>query len=137
MARRGRQPSYLLLAMLILACVLLTACTPDSKQTTEPSVTLPALDDPEHSDGQEVSEAPPATPDTSNTVAQTEGGPEVQPSQNEPDVVGTEPGVPDIETSAPSYNEPDPVETDSEFSGLDIEDDHTETIGENIGVGGN
>ena len=101
---------FLVLALTFAA--LFTACTPDKGETASDraSNTLPIP----ASNSVEGAAAP----------SQTEGE---QAGQSQSD--SSEPGDPTQIQTEPS--------TEIPFSGLEIEDEYTETIGENIGVGGN
>jgi hypothetical protein len=108
----------LILAILTLVCVLLTACTPDSDNEKDP--TLPSAQQPVASDrkGNEKSESGPPVSDPAVKSDSREAATETPSDQ-------------------PVETKTDVPETEAEFSGLDIEDEYSETVGEGVGVVGN
>lgn len=98
----------LIVAALLLNLSLLAGCTPTGKETT--TVTLASIS---AEDEQNVHTTTEELKDSTEIEYNSS-----DPSEND----GTE-----VQKSS---------ENDNNFSGLDIEDNHSETIGNNVGVGG-
>lgn len=99
----------LILCCLLLVCLLVTACTPDKEQ--DPKTTTPQPDVP---------------------VGSSEPGQVAKPSGGETAAPGGQTGEP----AQTGEHVSDPGEVEQTATGLVIEDEHTETIGDNVGVGG-
>lgn len=106
---------YLLISIIgLFLCVFLMACTPEKPQETEAK--LPVGSVPSISKETGTTLEVPASTWVTEELSQT--------ATTEIITVSTQSGI--------SENT-----TETEFSGLDIEDEHIETLGEDIGVGGN
>lgn len=116
---------WMILACLLVISLLFAACTPESKKADQKPI-VPDINDPT---GVSAQPGPDENfPESGEANQDTDASEPEAPAQSE------EPGLepPASPSAADTQSEPE-----TEFSGLDIEDEYTETIAENIGVGGN
>ena len=130
-----------ILISILLVCLLLAGCTPKDTDTTESGAT-PGLTEPDYTSSPEGSAAPSQEQDTGmyNEQPTIPEGKPIDPEEPAGSEGVEAPDPPEDSSENLSASELESIyeilESENE-GGLEVEDDYSVEIGDNVGVGGN